>query len=123
MKQNYRDRVEAEIPHERNTKAFISGYQRAITKVTQNMNEEELEEAENMVKQWNQEGAPLELQQRYLLKFDIVQYKLYNLFRNAKRKLPNEISKAVQNWKFSSGALVMCLVAYPDGAGGLQSFQ
>jgi hypothetical protein len=36
-------------------------------------------------------------------------------FRTAKRKLPKEVKKKVEEWKFSSGALVMCLVAYSDG--------
>jgi hypothetical protein len=42
--------------------------------------------------------------------------------RTAKRKLPNDIKKKVEEWKFSSGALVMCLVAYSDGQ-DVQSFQ
>jgi hypothetical protein len=33
----------------------------------------------------------------------------------AKKKLPTEVKKKVEEWKFSSGALVMCLVAYSDG--------
>jgi hypothetical protein len=65
--QNYRDRVEAEIPHERNSKAFIACYQRAVTTVYQNMNEEELEEAEDTLEQWNKEGAPPEMQLKYVL--------------------------------------------------------
>ena len=32
-------------------------------------------------------------------------------------KLPKEIKKKVEEWKFMSGALVMCLVAYYDGKG------
>jgi hypothetical protein len=44
------------------------------------------------------------------------------LLRRAKRKLPNEVKKKVEEWKFSSGALVMCLVAYSDGQ-DVQSFQ
>jgi hypothetical protein len=42
--------------------------------------------------------------------------------RRAKTKLPGEIQKKVDEWKFSSGALVMCLVAYNDGQ-QVQSFQ
>jgi hypothetical protein len=33
----------------------------------------------------------------------------------AKKKLPKDIRKKVEEWKFTSGALVMCLVAYHDG--------
>lgn len=29
--------------------------------------------------------------------------------------MPNEIKKKIEEWKFSSGALIMCLVAYSDG--------
>ena len=42
--------------------------------------------------------------------------------RMAKGKLPKEIQKKVDEWKFSSGALVMCLVAYSDG-NDVQAFQ
>jgi len=42
--------------------------------------------------------------------------------RRAKKKLPGEIKKKVEEWKFSSGALVMCLVAYSDGQ-DVHSFQ
>ena len=33
----------------------------------------------------------------------------------AKTKLPKDIKKKIEEWKFASGALVMCLVAYHDG--------
>lgn len=36
-------------------------------------------------------------------------------FRTAKSRLPKEIKKKVDEWKFSSGALVVCMVAYSDG--------
>jgi hypothetical protein len=35
--------------------------------------------------------------------------------RRAQKKLPKEIKKKLEEWKFSSGALVLCLVAYSDG--------
>lgn len=40
----------------------------------------------------------------------------------AKTRLPKDIGKKVEEWKNSSGALVMCLVAYYDG-NRVQSFQ
>jgi hypothetical protein len=46
----------------------------------------------------------------------------YDLLRFAKKKLPAEVKKKVEDWKFSSGAVVMCLVAYSDGH-DVQSFQ
>ena len=33
----------------------------------------------------------------------------------AETKLPKDIKKKIEEWKFTSGALVMCLVAYHDG--------
>ena len=39
----------------------------------------------------------------------------YQQPRRAKTKLPNDIKKKVEEWKFLSGALVVCLVAYSDG--------
>jgi len=42
--------------------------------------------------------------------------------RNAKQKLPKQIKKKLEEWKFSSGAVVVCLVAYPDGK-DVQAFQ
>jgi hypothetical protein len=42
--------------------------------------------------------------------------------RRAKKKLPGEVKKKVEEWKFSSGAVVMCLVAYSDGQ-DVHSFQ
>lgn len=45
-----------------------------------------------------------------------------SMTRRAKSKLPKEIKKKVDEWKFSSGALVMCLVAYQDGD-QVRSFQ
>ena len=42
--------------------------------------------------------------------------------RMAKKRLPKEMKKKIEGWKFSSGALVMCLVAYSDGK-DVQAFQ
>ena len=40
----------------------------------------------------------------------------------AKGKLPKEMKKKVEEWKFNSGAVIMCMVAYYDGK-QVQSFQ
>jgi hypothetical protein len=40
---------------------------------------------------------------------------ILDFFRNAKLKLPKQMKKKVEEWKLSSGAVVMCLVAYSDG--------
>jgi hypothetical protein len=44
---------------------------------------------------------------------DVVYFKKRS--RKAKKKLPGEVKKKLEEWKFSSGALVLCLVAYSDG--------
>lgn len=55
--------------------------------------------------------------------FKILQHLIYDdSLRTAKKKLPKEVKKRVEEWKFSSGALVMCLVAYSDGT-DVQAFQ
>ena len=41
--------------------------------------------------------------------------------RRAKNKLPKEIQKKIEEWKFSSGVLIMCLVAYSDKSPSLSS--
>jgi hypothetical protein len=35
--------------------------------------------------------------------------------RRARKKLPKDIQKKLEDWKFSSGALMICLVAYSNG--------
>jgi len=40
----------------------------------------------------------------------------------AKTKLPKHIKKKIDEWKFRSGALVLCLVAYRNGQ-DVQTFQ
>ena len=42
--------------------------------------------------------------------------------RWAKKKLPGQVKKKIEEWKFAGGALVMCLVAYSDGH-DVQTFQ
>lgn len=37
------------------------------------------------------------------------------LLRWARTKLPKEIKKQVEEWRFKSGAQIICLVAYSDG--------
>ena len=58
IKQNFRARIEEEIPDKSTNKEYISGYQRAVTAVHRNMTDEELLEAERIVELWNAEGAP-----------------------------------------------------------------
>jgi hypothetical protein len=62
IKQKYSDRIEEEISEERGDNQYIASYQRAVTKVHENMNDDDLEEAENMLELWNKEGAPPEIQ-------------------------------------------------------------
>jgi hypothetical protein len=45
-----------------------------------------------------------------------------DMLRWAKKKLPGEVKKKIEDWKLASGAMIMCLVAYSDGQ-GIETFQ
>jgi len=62
IKQHYRDLVEGEIPYQSTEKEYISSYQRAVTSIYNNMTEDELAEAENIMMAWNKLGAPQDVQ-------------------------------------------------------------
>jgi hypothetical protein len=62
IKQIYRDRIEEEIPHKSTDKRYIGCYQRAVTKIHQNMTDDDLEHAESVMDLWNNEGVPPEMQ-------------------------------------------------------------
>lgn len=62
IKQHYRARVDEEIPYKSTDKEYLGSYQRAVTTVLNNMTEEDLEEAQNMVDDWNKEGGPSDVQ-------------------------------------------------------------
>ena len=80
------------------------------------MTDGELEEAEKITDLWNRQGAPNEVQTKVSsLEFKLVLLQHDILLREAKKKLAKDIKKKVDEWKFGSGALVMCLVAYSDG--------
>jgi hypothetical protein len=123
IKQNYLSRVEAEIPFKSKEPQYIGSFQRAVTAVLNKMTEEDLEEAENILELWNKEGGPSNVQLKWVLTLFVFGcYVFKQQFRRAKTKLPKEIKNMVEKWKFSSGAAIMCLVAYPDGD-DVQSFQ
>jgi hypothetical protein len=61
VKQLFRDEIDSEIPYEPKDKAYISCYQKAVTKVLDNLTEEQLEEAEELLETWNKEGASKEV--------------------------------------------------------------
>lgn len=62
IKQNYRSLVENEIPFKSTDKEYLGSYQKAVSAVLDKMNEEELEEAQNVLESWNKEGGPSEVQ-------------------------------------------------------------
>lgn len=66
IKQHHRGLVEAEIPYKPTDKEYIGSYQRAVTTVLKNMSEKEVEEAEEIVDSWNKEGAPAEVQLKWV---------------------------------------------------------
>jgi len=67
IKQHYRELVEAEIPYKPTDKEYIGSYQRAVTTVLKNMSEQDVEEAEEIVESWNKQGAPAEVQLKWVV--------------------------------------------------------
>jgi hypothetical protein len=61
IKQHYHDLVKAQISFKPTNKEYIGSYQHAVTTVLKNMTEEEVEEAEEILKSWNKQGAPPEV--------------------------------------------------------------
>jgi hypothetical protein len=54
---------------------------------------------------------------------EVLRYQTHDdLLRIAKKKLLTQVKKKNEDWKFLSGASVMCLVAYSDGH-DVQKFQ
>jgi hypothetical protein len=62
IKQIYSNRVQNENPYKPNDKAFVGNYQKAVTTVIEKLTEEELQEAEELVETWNEQGPPAEFQ-------------------------------------------------------------
>jgi hypothetical protein len=62
IKQNYAELVNEQIPFNSSDKGYLGCYQRAVTTVLNQMTDEELEEAGNILEQWNSNGAPSDLQ-------------------------------------------------------------
>lgn len=62
IKYNHRELIDGEIALKSNDDRYLGGYQRAVTKVLEGMNDEEMEEIGNIVDTWNKEGAPSDLQ-------------------------------------------------------------
>jgi len=62
VKDRYLHLVNAEIPHEAGGADYIANYQRAVTTVVENMEGDDLKEAEVMVEEWNKGGAPSDVQ-------------------------------------------------------------
>ena len=60
IKQHYRELVEAEIPYKSTDKGYLGSYQRAVRTVLTNMDKEELDEVQNILDAWNEQGAPPE---------------------------------------------------------------
>ena len=87
------------------------------------MTEEELADAKEIAKHWSEQGTPPEVQLKWVMSsfYCVFKNHLY-MCRRVKNKLPKEIQKTIEEWKFSSGALIMCLVAYSDEQESL-SFQ
>ena len=62
VKENHRSLIDSQIPYPPGEPEYIARFQAAVTTVLNNMTEEDLENAQNTVEQWNQEGAPSQVQ-------------------------------------------------------------
>jgi hypothetical protein len=67
LKEIYRPLIDKEIPHKPGEPEYIRSYQMAVTTVWNTMNEEEVEQVQEMVDKWNEEGAPSDVQLKYVL--------------------------------------------------------
>lgn len=123
IKQKYRELVEEHIPYKPSDKKYLSSYQQAVTTVLENMSGDDLDEVQKIADGWNEQGAPSDLQLKWVFNCkSLLPCKNDDWIRTAKGKLPKQIKKNVEEWKFSSGALMVCLVAYSDGK-EVQAFQ
>ena len=68
IKQNYQDLVQDEIPYISSDKCYLGSYQRVVTTVHKNMTENDLEEAQKIVNLWNVQGAPSDVQLKWVLR-------------------------------------------------------
>lgn len=64
IKQNYRTLVNDQIPCKPTDKDYIGCFQRAVTTVLRNMDEDDLETAQTILAKWNQEGAPVKVKSK-----------------------------------------------------------
>ena len=61
IKQRYWELVEDKIPYKLTEKEYLSSYQMAVTKVQNNMSEEDTNAIQKIVDSWNSEGPPADL--------------------------------------------------------------
>lgn len=62
VNQHHQDLISSEIPYKPTDREYIGSYQRAVTKVMQNMSKEDLREAERILALWNTQGPPSDVQ-------------------------------------------------------------
>lgn len=67
IKYNHWEKIDSEIAIKPNSKRYLGAYQRAVTTILAGMEDEEMEEIQNVVDLWNEEGAPSELQLKFVL--------------------------------------------------------
>ena len=58
IKKKYGDRVKEKIPFQPGETQFVANYQRAVTTVVNEMDDEERKNAEELVDSWNKDGPP-----------------------------------------------------------------
>lgn len=65
----YRPAIDAEIALKSTDPDYLGSYQRAVTTVWNNMDDEQAEEVWDLVKEWNKEGAPTAIQLKLVFNF------------------------------------------------------
>ena len=67
IKHHFRDLIDEEIPYQPGEPEYIARFQATATTVLNNLSEEGLAEAENILEKWNKGGAPSEVQIKLVL--------------------------------------------------------
>jgi hypothetical protein len=61
IKHKYRVLIDEQNPHQPNEREYLGSYQKALSKVQQDMTEKDLEDLQNIADLWNSEGAPSQM--------------------------------------------------------------
>jgi len=104
-------------PHKPNDREYLGSYQKALKAVLANLSEEDLEEAQKLVKLWNGEGAPSEVQLKWVLEsFKSSSFKLMASLGRQRRRYLKRLKK---NLRIGSFQVEHCF--YALGRSGMET--